>query len=67
MKEQLEELLEHHRMAWQEAKYELEEMSKLDTDKMGIDEVELYLMNVRALSAEENLRKSFIDDLENLL
>ena len=67
MREQIEDLLEHHRMSSQEVWYLLEESNKINQAGMSKKDKMEFNQGLERLESEYKLRGIFINDLENLL
>lgn len=67
MKERVEDLIEHHRMALHEVKNILDELSKIDKVKMSQDENNSLILMITRYQEERDMRKIFLDDLQDLL
>jgi len=67
MKQKIEQLIQDHKLARQEALTFLNELTATNTTKMSFEEKELVRKAVIELSVEESLRAVFISELEGLL
>lgn len=67
MKEQIKELIHHHKEARQEVFSLLEELSRIDDSKLSHKEKDILIESKIKLSEEYDMRGLFITDLKNLI
>ena len=67
MKQKIEQLIQDHKLARQEALTFLNELTATNITKMSFEEKELVRKAVIELSVESELRLSIISELEDLL
>jgi hypothetical protein len=67
MEEKIEQLIQDHKLARQEALTFLNELTATNITKMSFEEKELVRKAVIELSVESELRLSVISELEDLL
>lgn len=67
MKNKLQELIEHHRFSAGETFHELNELNKTDLSKFSNEDQKDLQISIAKLSAEYELRRIFVNDLETLL
>jgi len=67
MKEQIEDLIQEHKLRKEECFEHLEQLSHLLDTKISEEEKEVLRTSVFYLEQEHHLRSLFISDLENLI